>query len=123
VRRPKKRHFIAACYRVHGEEFLPLVERLFMAKGSITNLLGEIRRLVPTPTRTTELEGSPPPLPSVTHASSEPLPRVIYSDADRVPFDPASTRRYDRRRSNPDAAGFSDEEMGVPSPTARALSR
>jgi hypothetical protein len=39
---------IAACYRVHGDAFLPLVARRFASSGTATNLLGDIRCLPPT---------------------------------------------------------------------------
>lgn len=45
VRRPAQRNLIAACYRVHGEDFLRLVEETFARTGTTTNLLGELRVL------------------------------------------------------------------------------
>lgn len=45
--RPAKRNLIATCYRVHGDDFLTLVQRLFERNGTATNLLGEIRCLHP----------------------------------------------------------------------------
>lgn len=47
VRTQPKRNLVAACYRVHGDEFLPLVQRLFARNGTSTNLLGELRCLHP----------------------------------------------------------------------------
>lgn len=47
VRRPKKRDLIAACYRVHGEDFLPFVADYFRVEGTAQNLLGVIRRAEP----------------------------------------------------------------------------
>jgi hypothetical protein len=43
VRFPKKRNLLAACYRVHGDDFLPLVRETFEHTGTATNLLGELR--------------------------------------------------------------------------------
>ena len=37
------------------------------------------------------------------------LPGLIYCEAHRLPFNGRETRRYDRRRSNPDAARFFDD--------------
>lgn len=45
--RKGKRNLIAACYRVHGGDFLPLVRELFARSGSATNLLGTIRMMPP----------------------------------------------------------------------------
>ena len=36
----RKRNLVAACYRVHGDDFLVLVEDLFRLGGTATNLLG-----------------------------------------------------------------------------------
>ena len=47
VRRPAKRNLIAACYRVHGDDLLPLVREWFEHTGTVTNLLGELRVLPP----------------------------------------------------------------------------
>jgi hypothetical protein len=47
VTRAPKRNLIAAGYRVHGENFFPLVLRLFTTMGTATNLLGIIRCLSP----------------------------------------------------------------------------
>lgn len=43
----KKRQLIAAAYRVHGKNFLPLLRRLFEALGTCTNLLGILRTTEP----------------------------------------------------------------------------
>jgi hypothetical protein len=47
VRRQAQRNLIAACYRVHGDDFLPLVRETFDRTGTATNLLGELRVLSP----------------------------------------------------------------------------
>ena len=124
VRRPRKRNLVAACYRVHGDEFLPLVARRFASTGTATNLLGDIRCL---PLMEPAKEADDPPRGAIAATLAPPpdlAPGLTYP-ADAPPrFDPTSKRRYDRRRSNPDAAAFfSDDDLGVPSPTARALSR
>ena len=124
VRRPAKRNLIAACYRVHGDAFLPLVARRFASSGTATNLLGDIRSRPPT--EPAKEAGGPGRDATAAVVSRPPdlAPGMTYP-ADAPPrFDPTSKRRYDRRPSNPDAASFfSDDELGVPSPTARALSR
>jgi hypothetical protein len=40
---PGKRKLVAACYRVHGDDFLQLVAQQFAASGTATNLLGVLR--------------------------------------------------------------------------------
>jgi hypothetical protein len=47
VRRQAQRNLIAACYRVHGDDFLSLVRETFDRTGTATNLLGELRVLPP----------------------------------------------------------------------------
>ena len=124
VRRPAKRNLVAACYRVHGDAFLPLVARRFASSGTVTNLLGDIRCLQPTePVR--EADGLRRDATAAALLRPPDLAPGLTYPADAPPrFDPTSKRRYDRRASNPDAASFfSDDELGVPSPTARALSR
>ncbi|HEY8868271.1 MAG TPA: hypothetical protein VIM30_02640 [Candidatus Limnocylindrales bacterium] len=50
-------------------------------------------------------------------AEMDLLPGLIYCAAHRPPFDGRSRRRYDRRRSNPDAARFfTDEELAGRAP-------
>lgn len=126
VRRAPKRNLVATCYRVHGDEFLPLVQRLFVANGTATNLLGEIRCLWPSPGQRDEIEPPEVSAPAAQHPI-DPAPGLIYPADDRPPFDPTSTRRYDRHASNPDAAAFfTDEELGAGparSPTDAAMSR
>lgn len=38
-----KRNLVAVTYRVHGTNFLPLVQRYFDAAGHCINLLGDLR--------------------------------------------------------------------------------
>jgi hypothetical protein len=106
VRRPKKRNLVATCYRVHGDDFLPLVQRLFTRHGTAVNLLGQIRCLAPSKTGWPAEEESMDGPARMAPSASEPLLGVIYSEENRPRFDPTSKRRYDRHPSNPDAAGF-----------------
>lgn len=62
VRRQAQRNLIAACYRVHGADFLTLVREWFERTGTATNLLGELRVLLPREGR---------PVPAVAPDSSE----------------------------------------------------
>ena len=121
----RKRNLVAACYRVHGEDFLVLVEELFRVGGTATNLLGEIRCMAPR----LEVRRPVPPLaepatPAARAPGAKPsedlalgcgccvamlLPGLIYCEAHRPPFNGRETRRYDRPRSNPDAARFFDD--------------
>jgi hypothetical protein len=124
VRRPAKRNLVAACYRVHGDAFLPLVARRFASSGTATNLLGDIRCLPLTEPAKDLAETRPGVVAASPHPRSDLAPGLTYPADEPPAFDPTSTRRYDRRPSNPDAAAFfSDDELGVPSPTARAMSR
>ena len=128
VRRGAKRNYVAACYRVHGDGFLPLVQRLFVSRGTAVNLLGVIRCLFPSEAvrifgvaaaeglddeeaaGTSGLDGWAP-------ASSLPtIPR---------PIDPISAPRDGRGQSAPEAGFFSESELGAVrrSPTAEALNR
>jgi hypothetical protein len=126
VRSDRKRRLVALCYRIHGEAFLPHVQRIFARTGTATNLLWEIRCLPPLDDRPSAHKASDR---SETAPGPEPLllPGLIYSADRRPPFDPTSTRRFDRRPSNPDAAGFfPDRELAAPpsrSRTAEALNR
>ena len=47
VRTQAKRNLLAACYRLHGDDFLSLVRETFDRTGTATNLLGELRVLPP----------------------------------------------------------------------------
>ena len=130
VRSPRKRNYLAACYRVHGDGFLPLVSSLFRELGTATNLLGVIRDTPP-------IEDDPVELADERQArgdaiSEEETPDLLlagltYGEHNRPAFDPTSKQRYDLHPSNPDAAEFfTDQELGVrpePSPTARAIGR
>ena len=58
VRTQAKRNLLAACYRLHGDDFLPLVAEWFGRTGTTTNLLGELRVLPPRDSRPVEAAGS-----------------------------------------------------------------
>ncbi len=121
VRRPAKRNLVASGYRVHGEDFLPLVEDLFHATGSATNLLGEVRCMPPRhrapgqsrPASIGPVDAAAATVPDVETASVAPLdcgcdvavliPGLIYCHAHRPTFAGNDPRRHDRRRSNPEA--------------------
>jgi hypothetical protein len=47
VRTQPKRNFLAACYRVHGDDLLPYAAELLQRTGTTTNLLGELRTREP----------------------------------------------------------------------------
>jgi hypothetical protein len=47
VLRQPQRNLIAACYRVHGDDFVALVREWFARTGTTNNLLGELRVLPP----------------------------------------------------------------------------
>lgn len=130
VRGPAKRNLIAACYRVHGEDFLSLVAELFRATGTATNLLGEIRCMSPrvrsaavtaisTPSTFTTSgtqTGEPRRVGGLPQRADKVLdcgcpvdgllPGLIYCADHRLAFDGRDRRRHDRRPSNPEAARF-----------------
>lgn len=112
VRTRKKRNFVATAYRVHGSDFVPLLEEEFTRLGTAANLLGVLRSM---PRRNEGVqEGPPGKAPQTTAADHEgpPCPveqciaDVIYCGAHRPRFDPTSRRRWDRHLSNPDAAVY-----------------
>ncbi len=115
VRRPAKRNFIAACYRVHGPALLDQIRALFIETGTATNLLGHLRTTEPEALDADAADlitdSTPPPPLSAGSA----VPGLTYSDAERPRFGVDPKCRYDRRPSNPDAASFfTTEELGVP---------
>jgi len=128
VRRGPKRNYVAACFRVHGDNFLPLVERLFSATASATNLLGIIRCLSPSEAvrilgaaAADELDDEETAGPS----GPDGWPPALTSPTNPRPGDPISTPWDGRRPSDPGAGFFSESELGAArrSPTAEALNR
>lgn len=117
--RPNKRNLIATCYRVHGPDFLPYVADYFRVKGSAQNLLGVLRQAAPRLAedgadrpieepvrRPTAIASQREPTVSAGHVGmpcpiDHSRPGVVYCVDHRPVFDPTSTRRYDRRLSNP----------------------
>jgi hypothetical protein len=127
VRRDAMRNYVAAGYRVHGDNFLPLVQRLFVSRGTAVNLLGVIRCLAPE-TATPQVEQAVDEMVEERpRPSSELAPGLTCPANEPPPFNPTSNRRYDRPPSHPDAIGFfDDDELGAGpsrSPTAEALNR
>jgi hypothetical protein len=129
VRRHAQRNLIAACYRVHGDEFPALVAEEFERTHTATNLLGELRVLPPRergqvttdPPDSTANHESPPPTEGAVPAhpyqanpdsawcgcpEEDLVPGLLYCAGHRPVFGSAPTRRYDRRESNPAAAYF-----------------
>ena len=47
IRREKKRNFLAACWRVHGDDTLLFIADEFARTGKTTNLLGIVRCSMP----------------------------------------------------------------------------
>ncbi|HEV2006689.1 MAG TPA: hypothetical protein VGQ85_08765, partial [Candidatus Limnocylindrales bacterium] len=129
VRRPKKRNYLATCFRVHSDDFLPLVQRLFTTTGTATNLLGIIRGLSPSEAvrllgaaAADDLDDEEAAGANDAGGSLPDLPRTTESRPD---VNPTSISHSDRRPSNPDAGFFSEDELGVVSRsrTAEALDR
>jgi hypothetical protein len=128
VRRDKKRNLVAACYRVHGDNFLPLVQRLHMSSGTVVNLLGAIRCLTPSEAvrilgaaAADELDDADAPGTS----GPDGWPPAVTSSANPRPDEPISPPWDGRGPPGPEAGFFSESELGAPrrSPTAEALNR
>jgi hypothetical protein len=146
VGRSAKRNFLAACFRMHGEDTLGVIAERYRVTGTITNLLGAVRCL-PRRTRptTNAAPGAAPLSPIAIQVVSAPrrvpamdrtvllaqapfdcgcplerlLPDLVYC-RDHVPaFDGRDERRHDRRASNPEAARFFE----LPPMAARAGNR
>jgi hypothetical protein len=114
VRRQAKRNLIAACARVHGDDFLPLVRETFVRTGTATNLLGGLR-VRPLGSQVDAVPGD-----SATQATrqadatsawcgcpeEELRPGVLYCASHRPAYLSAPRFRFDRRSSNPAAASF-----------------
>jgi hypothetical protein len=128
VRSPAKRDLVATGYRVHGSDYLAVVEQRFRELGTVTNLLGEVRATpaVDDPD-SVALDDQDAEVPEpVAAAMPAELPALVYSPTERPPFDPTSNRRYDRHPSNPAAGGFfSNDELGGAGdrPGVKALTR
>jgi hypothetical protein len=104
VRTLAKRNLLAACYRVHGPDTTAFIADEFARRGTVANLLGIVRTALPRSGAVAELapgDHAAPPCPA-----DECLPHFIYCTGHRPAFDGSSGRRYDRRRSNPDAAVY-----------------
>ena len=127
VRRPAKRNFIAACYRVHGPELLERVRSRFVATGTATNLLGDLRTSKPEAFDAITADPIPDSAPPPPRSAGSALPGLTYSDAERQHVGVDPKRQHVRRPPNPDTASFfTADELGLPprrSPTAEALDR
>jgi hypothetical protein len=110
VRRPKKRNLVATCYRVHGDDFLPLVLRLFVRNGTASNLLGEIRCLAPSQITWPPEGGSMDETGGQAPPASEAVPGLIYSAENGLGSDPTSKPRHDRHVSNDEAEALAVED-------------
>jgi hypothetical protein len=114
VRTPRKRNLLAACYRVHGPDFLSFVADYCRVERSEQNLLAVLRRSAPrTAARSSDADDvasvSGAHVQAAGHAGppcpvEDSLPNLIHCAAHRPAFDATSTRRYDRRPSDPDRA-------------------
>jgi hypothetical protein len=113
VNHPRKRNFIAACYRVHGAAFLPLVMRLFESTGTAINLLGQIRLLAPQDRPATDAHVvEPEPTEPQTRAAAGPVTDPAASAARPGPVAHGSGRRDSRGPANPDTPTlFSEAEF------------
>lgn len=124
-----KLNLLSAAYRVHGAGFSALLATVFRERGSVNDLLLELRTRAPlhrpeaadTPARSIRRL---PPQDSREQpgrrraASSSPeslncgcppdqlLPGLLYCGKHRPLFDPSRPFRHDRRASNPAASRF-----------------
>jgi hypothetical protein len=113
--RTNKRNLIAACYRVHGDDFGSFVRDIFRVEGTAQNLLGVIRQAEPRlsdgyPDEPDKVDLLAPIAEHLvedrTDRHTRPpcpagacLPSLTYCADHRPPFDPTSTRRWDRPRT------------------------
>lgn len=104
VRSTRKHNLVAACYRVHGDDFLPLVRETFERTGTAMNLLGELRALPPR--HLGDIPGAKSASAWCGCREEILRPDVLYCDAHRPVFGSSPELRYDRRPSNPAAAQF-----------------
>ena len=109
VRRPAKVNLVATAYRVHGEGFLLLVEFLFTARGSSTNLLGEIR--CTGPIEAARLMGAAAAM-DLDQSVDEPTTVVNEQPTAAAYVDAGSDGRAD--------GFFSDDELGPRQAPSRA---
>ena len=98
--RPWKRNLLAAAYRVHGADTVPLIEDVFRATGTATNLLGEIRSRPPRHPAQAPVQAADGGRPSV--APVRPAPTSTARAAAIEDGRPTSANEAGRDRS-PDA--------------------
>jgi hypothetical protein len=108
--RARKRNLIAAAYRTVGPDFFEVVKARFAETRTETNLLLDLRSGW-RPGRSGvqdqgKQEGSGRMPADCGCPDPALLPGLIHCQRHRPRYDPTSTRRYDRRASNPDAARF-----------------
>ena len=72
IRSDRKRNLLVTCYRVHGDDTVPLIEDVFRATGTATNLLGEIRSRPPRHPDHAVVEVAHGQRPSVAPARPDP---------------------------------------------------
>ena len=128
VRTPKKRNFLAACYRVHGADVVPYIAEQFADQGTAQNLLGIIRFADPRGMDDQSLADDPvggrtgldgvfsqtPDHVGLPCPIDHCLPDLIYCGDHFPPFDPTFRRRYDRHPSNPDAVRYFADQTDAP---------
>lgn len=108
---PSKRRLLAGAARGAGVHFLEWVRARFEQTGTERNLLADIRGgwrpvAVPTAQLAAQESGLPGHDPWCGCSIDRLLPGLLYCEGHRPAFDGRSRVRYDRRRSNPDAARF-----------------
>ncbi len=86
VRRPAKANLLAACWRVHGDDTLPLIQAVFESTGTPTNLLGIVRSY-PYRDAGTVIES-----PEAEHEPPQPVPAIR---ADRLDVDDEFMQAWD----------------------------
>lgn len=88
VKTEKKLRFVAVCYRIHGDDFLPLVAELFADTGTATNLLLRVRS---HPRRATEPAPQAEPRLHVVEARTVPSGTDDRPPGNRLPTATRST--------------------------------
>jgi hypothetical protein len=120
IRTHGQRNLLASGYRMHGPAFVPFLSAVYAAQGSTVNLLGIVRCAqrrdepghddVPASRSETDAGVFRPAVIEPGGHDGPPCPihvclqALIYCDDHRPPFDPNSTRRYDRPAPGPTAS-------------------
>jgi len=112
VRSPSKRNLVAACYRVHGEDFLPLVAFMLASRGTVTNLLGEIRGMLAGSLGRLKQESLPPDEPEQRRNTAPDEDDAVLRGESSIAHPNAVPERAGPAATRHTATLFSEEDFG-----------